>query len=100
MTCILTKCITNIFNCSGLDIVSSKQCVLLLKKLASSNRIIICTIHQPSAIILDLFDHLYVVSNGACMYQGTVKALLPYLEEIQLNCPSFHNPSDFCKFYY
>ncbi|XP_066248286.1 ATP-binding cassette sub-family G member 1-like isoform X2 [Euwallacea similis] len=80
---------------SGLDIVSTKQCILLLKKLASSNRTIICTIHQPSAMILGLFDHLYVVSSGACMYQGSVTELLPYLEEIKLKCPPFHNPSDF-----
>ncbi|XP_066150838.1 ATP-binding cassette sub-family G member 1-like isoform X2 [Euwallacea fornicatus] len=80
---------------SGLDIVSTKQCVLLLKQLASSNRTIICTIHQPSAVILGLFDHLYVVSSGACMYQGSVTELLPYLEEVKLKCPPFHNPSDF-----
>ncbi|KAL1505777.1 hypothetical protein ABEB36_005261 [Hypothenemus hampei] len=80
---------------SGLDSVSSMQCIQILKKLASSNRTIICTIHQPSATILDLFDHLYVVADGSCMYQGSVKALLPYLEDIHLVCPTFHNPSDF-----
>ncbi|ERL88591.1 ATP-binding cassette sub-family G member 1 isoform X1 [Dendroctonus ponderosae] len=80
---------------SGLDIVASKQCITLLKELASLNRTVICTIHQPSASILDLFHHVYVVANGSCMYQGSVNALLPYLSEVHLTCPTFHNPSDF-----
>lgn len=86
-----------VFFSSGLDIVTSKQCITLLKELASLNRTVICTIHQPSASILDLFHHLYVVANGSCMYQGSVSALLPYLSEVHLTCPTFHNPSDFCK---
>lgn len=84
---------------SGLDSLTSKQCIMLLKQLASSGRTIICTIHQPSAMIFEMFDHLYVLANGKCLYQGSVKGLLPYLEESDLRCPPYHNPADYRKLF-
>nr|CAI5822486.1 unnamed protein product [Callosobruchus analis] len=83
---------------SGLDSVTSKQCVALLKQLAITGRTVICTIHQPSATIFEMFDHLYVLSSGKCIYQGSVKGMLPYLEEVNLICPPYHNPADYCKY--
>jgi ABC-type multidrug transport system ATPase subunit len=83
---------------SGLDSLTSKQCVMLLKEIASTGRTIICTIHQPSAMIFEMFDHLYAVANGYCIYQGSVKGLLPYLEQSNLKCPPYHNPADYRKY--
>uniref|UniRef100_A0A0U9HU30 Putative ABCG protein n=1 Tax=Chrysomela populi TaxID=154003 RepID=A0A0U9HU30_CHRPP len=80
---------------SGLDSLSTKQCMLLLKQMALSGRTIICSIHQPSATIFEMFDHLYVLGSGKCLYQGSVKGVLPYLEEVSLKCPTYHNPADF-----
>lgn len=80
---------------SGLDSVASKQCILLLKQMAISGKTIVCSIHQPSAPIFEIFDHLYVVANSKCIYQGSVKGLLPYLEEVDLKCPTYHNPADY-----
>ncbi|EFA01493.1 ATP-binding cassette sub-family G member 1 [Tribolium castaneum] len=80
---------------SGLDSLTSKQCVMLLKQIASTGRTVICTIHQPSAMIFEMFDHLYAVANGYCIYQGTVEGLLPYLEQSNLKCPPYHNPADY-----
>ncbi|XP_046388330.1 ATP-binding cassette sub-family G member 1-like [Ischnura elegans] len=81
---------------TGLDSSSCTQCVSLLKRLAEDGRTIVCTIHQPSALLLDMFDHLYIVADGWCAYQGSVAGLLPFLSTTaNLQCPQYHNPADY-----
>ncbi|GLV33100.1 uncharacterized protein CBL_10447 [Carabus blaptoides fortunei] len=80
---------------TGLDDVSSSQCVSLLKLLAEGGRTVICSIHSPSARLFAMFDHVYIVATGQCVYQGIGSDIVPFLDQIGLTCPTHYNPADF-----
>lgn len=80
---------------TGLDIVAIKQCISLLKLLAQQGRTIICTIHQPTASHFQLFDQVYVVAKGHCVYQGASQQLVPFMSSVGLHCPKHYNPADY-----
>ncbi|KAK6641864.1 hypothetical protein RUM44_013582 [Polyplax serrata] len=80
---------------TGLDSSSCSQCISLLKMLAEQGRTIACTIHQPSALIFEMFAKVYALAKGCCIYDGPTKDLVPYMSERGLKCPVYHNPADF-----
>lgn len=80
---------------SGLDTVTTTQCVKVLKQLARQGRTVVCTIHQPAASLLEMFDQVYVIADGYCIYQGDTKAMVPFLQTVGLPCPRHYNPADF-----
>ncbi|XP_037042712.1 ATP-binding cassette sub-family G member 4-like [Bradysia coprophila] len=80
---------------SGLDSSTSTQVVMLLKKLAAEGRTIISTIHQPSKIVFDMFDHLFALADGQCIYTGATVQLVPFLAKLNLVCPPSYSPTDY-----
>lgn len=84
---------------SGLDSSACFQTVTVMERLSKNERhptAVVCTIHQPSARVFNLFDHVYVISyNGHCIYEGTPKQMLAHLNSVDLRCPQFHNPADY-----
>lgn len=86
--------------CRGLDSLASTQCMELLKSLARDNRTIVCTIHQPSASLYALFDQVYIIAEGMCIYNGASDNTVQFLASVGLQCPMYHNPADYSKFFY
>ncbi|XP_046388191.1 ATP-binding cassette sub-family G member 1-like [Ischnura elegans] len=81
---------------TGLDDLSSAQCILLLQQLAKGGRTIICSLHTPSARLFATFDHVYLVADGQCAYTGPPHQIVPFLlRTLSLACPTTYNPADF-----
>ncbi|KAK0078313.1 hypothetical protein PV325_002688 [Microctonus aethiopoides] len=81
---------------TGLDSASCSACIALLQRLARvERRTVVCTIHQPSALLFEMFDSLYAVAAGQCIYRGSITSFLPHLTSVGVNCPPYHNPADF-----
>ncbi|XP_050541164.1 ATP-binding cassette subfamily G member 4-like isoform X2 [Daktulosphaira vitifoliae] len=80
---------------TGLDDLSSTQCISLLRELASGHRTIVCSIHTPSAKLFNMFNHVYIVADGQCAFSGAGQDIVPYLSHIGLNCPMHYNPADY-----
>ncbi|KAJ8578418.1 hypothetical protein ON010_g780 [Phytophthora cinnamomi] len=72
---------------SGLDARSAKLIMDGVRKVANTGRTIVCTIHQPSTVVFQLFDSLLLLKRGGEMvYFGDVgtkaSELVNYFEAI------------------
>ena len=85
---------------SGLDSQTAWSILMLLKKLAANGQAILCTIHQPSALLFQEFDRLlFLASGGRTVYYGDIgegsKILTDYFERNgSRSCGSSENPAE------
>ncbi|KAF8602772.1 hypothetical protein BDV93DRAFT_533391 [Ceratobasidium sp. AG-I] len=85
---------------SGLDGQSAYNIVRFLKKLAAGGQAILCTIHQPNALLFEQFDNLLLLQRGGeCVYFGPIgkdsQHLVKYLGDNGAACPSDANPAEY-----
>ncbi|RLN47683.1 hypothetical protein BBJ29_000574 [Phytophthora kernoviae] len=81
---------------SGLDSFMAETVVRQLQELArDGNRTVIATIHQPSSELYALFDQLYLLSDGACVYDGLASEAMAYFSSLGYECPPYVSPADY-----
>ncbi|KAL6452790.1 CDR1 Pleiotropic ABC efflux transporter of multiple drugs CDR1 [Candida maltosa Xu316] len=85
---------------SGLDSQTAWSVCQLLRKLADHGQAILCTIHQPSALIMAEFDRLlFLQSGGRTAYFGELgencSTMINYFEKYGADpCPKDANPAE------
>ena len=85
---------------SGLDSQTAWSICQLLRKLANNGQAILCTIHQPSAVLFQEFDRLlFLASGGRTVYFGDIgensKTLIDYFESNgSRKCGAEENPAE------
>ncbi|KAK4865212.1 hypothetical protein LT330_001835 [Penicillium expansum] len=85
---------------SGLDSQTSWSICNLIKKLTRNGQAILCTIHQPSAMLFECFDRLLLLAKGGrTVYFGEIgqnsKVLMDYfIRNGGEACPATANPAE------
>jgi ATP-binding cassette, subfamily G (WHITE), member 2, SNQ2 len=85
---------------SGLDSAAAFNIVRFLRKLADAGQAILCTIHQPSAVLFAHFDELILLkSGGRVVYAGELgrdsERMITYFEGFgAAKCPPTANPAE------
>ncbi|ODV86674.1 hypothetical protein CANARDRAFT_6250 [[Candida] arabinofermentans NRRL YB-2248] len=85
---------------SGLDSQTAWSICQLMRKLADNGQAVLCTIHQPSAILLQEFDRLlFLARGGRTVYFGDLgkncETLIKYFEANGAHpCPPQANPAE------
>jgi ATP-binding cassette, subfamily G (WHITE), member 2, SNQ2 len=85
---------------SGLDSQSALSIVRFLKKLSAAGQAIVCTIHQPSAILIEQFDMIPELKPGGhTVYFGSVEPkgseVTKYFANRGIHCPPDKNVAEF-----
>ncbi|OAA40910.1 ABC transporter ABCl1 [Metarhizium rileyi] len=85
---------------SGLDSQTSWAILDLLEKLTKAGQAVLCTIHQPSAMLFQRFDRLlFLAKGGKTVYFGDIgensKSMTSYFERNGGHpCPEAANPAE------
>nr|A0A1V0QSE4.1 RecName: Full=ABC-type transporter eriD; AltName: Full=Erinacine biosynthesis cluster protein D [Hericium erinaceus]ARE72241.1 ABC-transporter [Hericium erinaceus] len=85
---------------SGLDSQTAWSICTLLRKLANNGQAILCTIHQPSAMLFQSFDRLLLLQRGGqTVYFGDIgensRTIIDYFEGQGADpCPHSANPAE------
>jgi len=81
---------------TGLDSTAAYSIVNYLVKMARrTNVAVIMTIHQPSALVFDLLDDLFLLERGRVVYGGSIPAAAEHFASLGHTNPDKINPADY-----
>lgn len=81
---------------SGLDGGTAYDVLLAMKDILNDHKgdaSILMTIHQPNSRVVELFDHVLLLSEGGMLFFGTMKEAIAYFAEIGFPADTF-TPTD------
>uniref|UniRef100_A0A1I7UML1 ABC transporter domain-containing protein n=1 Tax=Caenorhabditis tropicalis TaxID=1561998 RepID=A0A1I7UML1_9PELO len=79
---------------TGLDSFMAESVIQILRGIAKTGRTIICTIHQPSSQLYQMFHRVIYLANGRTAFQGTPQESIAFFESCGHPVPDKYNPSE------
>ncbi|KAK9886096.1 hypothetical protein WA026_014886 [Henosepilachna vigintioctopunctata] len=80
---------------SGLDSFMSYNVIQILKAVAHTGRTVICTLHQPSSELFQIFDKVCLLSEGRTAFLGNPEEANIFFRKLEAPCPVNFNPADY-----
>lgn len=60
----------------------------------TKKKAVICSIHQPTSDIFELFTHVILMDAGRIIYQGSSADAMLFFTRLNMGCPKNTNPAD------
>ncbi|KAG6962634.1 hypothetical protein JG687_00007045 [Phytophthora cactorum] len=80
---------------SGLDSASTYNVVKLISRLSTEGRTVVCTIHQPSSLVYEIFTNVVILTAGQTVYFGPRTKILSHFSSLGYNCPQYQDPVEY-----
>ncbi|CAF1382761.1 unnamed protein product [Rotaria sordida] len=80
---------------TGLDSSTANSVIECLGQLSKKGHTIIFSIHQPRYSIFKLFDNIFLIAAGHCIYHGPASDVLSFFTTTGFTCEEHDNPADF-----
>uniref|UniRef100_H3GHI5 ABC transporter domain-containing protein n=1 Tax=Phytophthora ramorum TaxID=164328 RepID=H3GHI5_PHYRM len=84
---------------SGLDSSAAHNVMKFIVKLCAEGKSVVCTIHQPSSLVYDMFTNVVVLSAGQTVYCGPRAKMIPHFASSGYDCPNYMNPAGLVQAY-
>ncbi|KAG7377676.1 hypothetical protein PHYBOEH_000744 [Phytophthora boehmeriae] len=80
---------------SGLDSASTYNVMQFVSRLCAEGRTVICTIHQPSSLVYDMFSNIMILTAGETVFFGPREHIIPHFAATGYTCPTHMNPAEY-----
>ncbi|TMW64528.1 hypothetical protein Poli38472_011408 [Pythium oligandrum] len=80
---------------SGLDSSATYNVMKFILKLCEEGKTVVCTIHQPSSLVYEMFHNIMVLSEGQTVYFGPQTDAIKHFASIGYECPMYANPAEY-----
>ncbi|KAG7378529.1 hypothetical protein PHYPSEUDO_009942 [Phytophthora pseudosyringae] len=80
---------------SGLDSASTHNVMQFVSRLCQENKTVLCTIHQPSSLVYDMFTNVVILTAGETVYFGPRAHIIDHFSAAGYACPMYRNPAEY-----